>query len=201
MRPAGPSRREGRAGVTAPERAIWRVPPFRNDPEEWGRTDWSLLQNGFVHLYWHSDVLATAVESLSADGYRCASLDAIGWESEQDALVAIGRAFDFPDYYGRNANAFKDCLSDVAMYEYGADAKSSGTVLVLAHFDRYAARQGARANVILDIFANCARLGMLVGHRMLCLVQSDDPDIRFDPVGANPVLWNPAEFLDSKRHV
>jgi hypothetical protein len=35
---------------------------------------------------------------------------------------------------------------------------------------------------------------------MLCLVQSADPDLRLDPVGAAPVLWNTAEWLDAARH-
>jgi hypothetical protein len=30
-------------------------------------------------------------------------------------------------------------------------------------------------------------------------VQSDDPTIRFEPVGAMPVMWNHAEWLDAKR--
>ena len=42
---------------------------------------------------------------------------------------------------------------------------------------------------------------MLTGHRMLALVQTDDPELRFEPVGAMPVLWNDAEFLDSSRRV
>ena len=34
---------------------------------------------------------------------------------------------------------------------------------------------------------------------MLALVQSRDPDLRFDPVGATPVVWNDAEWLDASR--
>jgi hypothetical protein len=40
---------------------------------------------------------------------------------------------------------------------------------------------------------------MLFGHRLLCLVQSNDPDIRFDVVGAAPVMWNPVEWLKENR--
>lgn len=40
---------------------------------------------------------------------------------------------------------------------------------------------------------------MLIGRRMICLVQTDNPRLSFDPVGATPVVWNEAEFLNSRR--
>jgi hypothetical protein len=33
----------------------------------------------------------------------------------------------------------------------------------------------------------------------MCLIQSDDPHVRFERVGATPVAWNDAEWLDSRR--
>jgi hypothetical protein len=33
----------------------------------------------------------------------------------------------------------------------------------------------------------------------MCLVQTNNPNIRFEPVGATPVGWNDAEWLDSQR--
>ncbi|MCC2313682.1 hypothetical protein [Cellulomonas xiejunii] len=39
----------------------------------------------------------------------------------------------------------------------------------------------------------------LVGGRFMCLVQSDDPQIGFQDVGATPVLWNDAEWAESRR--
>jgi hypothetical protein len=34
---------------------------------------------------------------------------------------------------------------------------------------------------------------------MMCLVQSDDPQLSFQMVGATPVMWNDAEWLATKR--
>ena len=42
-------------------------------------------------------------------------------------------------------------------------------------------------------------MAALIGHRMICLVQSDDPSIQFDPIGATPVLWNDAELHPKDR--
>ncbi|WSE02425.1 hypothetical protein OG574_02955 [Streptomyces sp. NBC_01445] len=52
---------------------------------------------------------------------------------------------------------------------------------------------------MLDILADRARSAALFGHRIMCLVHSNDPDISFEPVGAMPVQWNDAERLDSSR--
>lgn len=53
--------------------------------------------------------------------------------------------------------------------------------------------------MVLDIVADRARGAALFGHRIMALVQSDDPDIAFEPVGAMAVMWNAAEALDSSR--
>jgi hypothetical protein len=52
---------------------------------------------------------------------------------------------------------------------------------------------------VLDIIADRARTAMLTGHRICCLVQSNDPNIRLEPVAAMSVLWNDAEWLDNRR--
>ena len=36
-----------------------------------------------------------------------------GGSSKAEALDAVGRALDFPDYYGRNLDALWDCLTDL----------------------------------------------------------------------------------------
>ena len=30
---------------------------FQNNPEEWQRLDWSILQNGWTSLYWKNEIL------------------------------------------------------------------------------------------------------------------------------------------------
>jgi hypothetical protein len=111
----------------------------------------------------------------------------------------LARAFEFPQYYGRNLDALNDCLQDVAFYCYGAQSDSAGTVLILNHFDGFARSNREVAQALLDIYAGVASMAMLIGHRMLCLVQSDDPQLEFDPVGGSPVMWNPQEWQRAKR--
>jgi hypothetical protein len=111
----------------------------------------------------------------------------------------LAEALAFPAQYGHNLNALNDYLSDVAVHEYGTDEAATGTVLVLRRIDAFATREPRAAHSLLDIFAGQARRASLFGHRMLCLVQSDDPGFAVAPVGATPVPWGPAESLDSNR--
>ena len=48
---------------------------------------------------------------------------------------------------------------------------------------------------VLDVLAIQARYFLLFGQRLVALIQSDDPQIRFEPVGACPISWNGREWL------
>ena len=54
---------------------------------------------------------------------------------------------------------------------------------------------------ILDVIETTSRGFLLTGRKLLALVQSDDPRIAFERVGARPVNWNPQEWLPSDRGV
>jgi RNAse (barnase) inhibitor barstar len=161
--------------------------------------DYRLVQDTFVTMFRDGGLLESTTGWLAGRGYQVVAVDAGGWLGEPDLHRDLALALRFPDYYGRNLDALNDCLRDVASWEYGADPTAAGLVLVLRHYDRFAARQPRAAHAVLDIFAARARGGALFGHRMMCLVQSDDPGLRFPPVGATPVMWNDAEWLDSGR--
>jgi Barstar (barnase inhibitor) len=175
------------------------VSAFEINDETFQRLDYRLLQGGPVVLFWREELLRSVQADLRGLGYETTELDAGGWSSSDVMHEKIASALDFPDYYGRNLNALNDCLGDVATYEYGAEPESAGTVLVISHYDRFAATDLPVATAFTDIFARVARTGLLFGHRMLCLLQVDDPRFSIASVGATPVLWNPEEWLDSRR--
>ena len=174
--------------------------PFDPDADFSQAADWRLVLNGFVTLFWNPAILGETMAWLVEHGYQVVTADAATWTTDADLHRELAALLDFPDYYGANLDALNDCLSDVAAYEYGTTRDATGLVLVLRHYDAFAARSERTAKVVLDIFADRARFGALIGHRMLCLVQSDDPDIRFEPVGASSVTWNDQEWPDAKRH-
>jgi hypothetical protein len=175
------------------------VPIFENGPQAWNGQDWRLLQNGSVHLYWRPEVLAETVAWLRFHGYHMIELDTAAWRHAEDMHAGLSAALDFPDYYDHNQDALADCLGDVAGQRYGTDVAATGTVLVLWHYNGFSVTARREAQALLEAWARAARLGLLIGHRMLALVQSDTGRIRFDPVGAQPVAWNLAEWRQDQR--
>ncbi|ASW55752.1 barstar family protein [Plantactinospora sp. KBS50] len=156
--------------------------------------------NAPVTLYWRPTLLDQTIAWLDQHGYQIVQLDAARWETEDDLHRDVADAFDFPDYYGHNLDALRDCMSDVTDGEYGWNTDRTGLVVVFRGYDRFARSCPRAAQLVLDIIAEQSRTALLFGRRVMCLVQSDDPDIRLTPVGATPAAWNDAEWLDSARH-
>ena len=155
--------------------------------------DYRLAVRGPVTLFHDRGVLDEAVTWLRGHGYRVARADAGRWTSAGDMHDGLASALDFPAYYGRNLDALEDCLRDVAAGDYGWEPGDTGLALVLGGFDRYAEREPRVAHALLDIFTTRSRAATLVGHRLLCLAQTDDPGLALPEVGATPVRWNDAE--------
>lgn len=150
-----------------------------------------LAVNGPVSITHKQAVLDETLAWLTDYGYVVHRLNAAAWTTQADFHRDIKAALDFPDYYGHNLDAFNDCMRDVAHYEYGTSRDATGTILAFTGYDAFTAHEPRAAQVILDILANTARTAMLVGHRMLFLLQSNDPNLTFTPVGGTPV--NPAD--------
>lgn len=162
-------------------------------------TDFRLVANSFVTMFWDELILQETTAWLNAHGYHVTTLDAAAWTLPGDMHRELAAALDFPDYYGHNLDALNDCMGDVAAGEYGTPSDATGLVLVLVNFVAFAASHRLQAQALLDIFASQARNAALFGHRMMCLVHSRDPEFGFEPVGATPVVWNDAEWLNAKR--
>lgn len=158
-----------------------------------------LLSNTPVTLFWRRRILDETTAWLSDHGYQVTHIDASSWSTERDLHRDIAAALGFPDYYGRNLDALNDCMRDVVSQDYGWAPNTTGLALVLTGYDAFTVHRPRAAQVVLDIMADRSRSAALLGRRLMCLVQSNDPHIRFEPVGATPVAWNDAEWLDSTR--
>ncbi|MCX4964120.1 hypothetical protein OHA98_04670 [Streptomyces sp. NBC_00654] len=66
-------------------------------------------------------------------------------------------------------------------------------------YDRFTAACPRAAQTVLDIVADQARHAAVLQRRFFSLLHSNDPDIRFEPVGAMPVMWNRDEWADANR--
>lgn len=163
--------------------------------------DWTILRDGGVALYWRPEVLEGDITWLRSNGYRIIEFDAGEWNSEGQMHEALMPRLSFPDYYGRNLDALNDCMwEDIEIPDEG------GLVLVFRRYDHFArAMQIARvdtrsfAEIVLHVFARAVRYHMLFGRRLMIIVQSDNPRVRFENLAAVAADWNPREWLEKNR--
>ena len=88
-----------------------------------------------------------------------------------------------------------DALAELEIPPGGAMA------VQMRRYDRFAKAESHLAWSVLDALETTSRRLLLTGRRLLTLVQSDDPRIKFERVGAMPVNWNPREWLESDRGI
>jgi hypothetical protein len=170
-----------------------RMAAFKDNDADLLRLDFRLLRDGPTTLYFQPSVLADDCAWLASHGYRRDRFDCSTWLTSQDAHAQLATTLEFPDYYGHNLDAFNDCMSYVEIPDEG------GRALVLSRYDVLNRAMPEFAAHVLDIVATQSRHHLLFGRRLIALVQSDDPDIAFEPVGACAVGWNPRERLYSTR--
>jgi RNAse (barnase) inhibitor barstar len=151
------------------------------------------LPDGPVVLYRNRSFLDEDIWKLRTNGFRVAVFDAAKWVDTEQMHTDLAAGFGFPDYYGRNLDALNDCLSEAVLSE------PRGLVLACARYDIFATKDPDFAWSVLDLIAHVERLALRCGLRLIAMIQSDDPDIRFDPVGASEPLWNHREQADRNR--
>ena len=161
--------------------------------DEAERLDWRLLERGAIALYHRSSVLSQDVAWLRQQRYQVYELEAAQWSTPADFHTDAQRVLGFPTMYAKNLAAWLDFLGELSVPD------ESGAALIFRHFDAFARSQPQFAHTLLDSIESTSRRFLLTGRRFLALVQSDDPRIRFERVGALPVTWNPREWLDSDR--
>jgi Barstar (barnase inhibitor) len=157
------------------------------------RLDWLLFQNGGVVLYHKHQVLAEHTAWLVREGYQLRELDAYRWKDAASFHEDVKRVFAFPSHYANNLASLVDALAELEIPAGGA------ALVQIRRYDRFAKVEPHLAWSVLDALETTSRRLLLTGRRLLTLVQSDDPRIKFERVGAMPVNWNPREWLESDR--
>ena len=166
---------------------------FGDLPADRERLDWLLFQNGGVVLYHKQQILTESVAWLVREGYQLRELDAYGWKDAKAFHEDVKRVFAFPSHYTNNLASLVDALAEI-------DIPPGGAVAVqMRRYDRFAKTEPHLAWSVLDALETTSRRLLLTGRRLLTLVQSDDPRIKFERGGAMPVNWNPREGLESDR--
>lgn len=174
---------------------------FNQHGERENRLDLEILRDGSVALYWRREYLSEDIEWLRQQNYQVFSFNCSEWSSDDAMHNDLQRVLPLPAYYGRNFDALYDSVEELAVPDVG------GFALVLNRYDAYSKSLGAtvmrsgqpRAQVILDIFARGSRYFLLTGRRFLTLLQSDDPQLRFERLACVHADWNRREHLYEDR--
>jgi RNAse (barnase) inhibitor barstar len=157
-----------------------------------GKTWFGLLQNGSVSLYWKESVWRHYIEALRTEGFDVYEFNCSNWNTIDDFHANVATILNFPGYYGCNLDAFNDCLSDCV-------PKGDGIALAFKQFDSFEERFPKAASAILDIVQLNSWRFLIFRHKLVALVQSDNPRIRFDDIGTMPAIWNPKEWMNKNR--
>jgi RNAse (barnase) inhibitor barstar len=168
---------------------------FGDLPADRERLDWVLFQNGGVVLYHKHQILTEHTAWLVREGYQLRELDAYGWKDANAFHEDVKRVFAFPGHYANNLASLVDSLGELEIPPGGA------VTVQMKRYDRFAKAEPHLAWSVLDALETTSRRLLLTGRRLLTLVQSDDPRIKFERVGAMPVNWNPREWLESDRGI
>lgn len=177
------------------------MPFFNNTPDDWQRLDWQILRDGGIHFYRRSEYLIEDTKWLANHDYDLFEFGCQSWTSQDDMFSDFARVLRLPDYFGRNFDALNECIADLPITE------NRGAAIVLARFDAYAGGAGSaptqrmmnEAETVLDIIASASRFHLLNGNRLVALVQTDDPELRFGVLGGNTPVWNRREWLNASR--
>jgi hypothetical protein len=148
-----------------------------------------------VILYFRPEVLDADLARLRGLGYSIETIDCRGID---DFRLQLTRSLKFKDQFGYepwtgNLNALNDAL------RYLDVPRDSGLAFCFHRYDLLKAANAEFADGVLDLFELNSRDHLLVGCRLIAMVQSDDSAIRVSPLGARSASWNRHEWPNSSR--
>lgn len=154
--------------------------------------DKEILGDGPICMYHDNEVLNEDFAWFSGNNFEVFNMNCQTW-TKNNFHEKIKEALFFPDYYGENLNAFDDCLNDMF------DTKYRGLVLIFRNFDNLVELHRPSSEGILDSITRTSRTWLIEGQRLICLLQSNDPDLHFPELGGLTPTWNGAEWFDANR--
>ena len=166
---------------------------FSLDDELNHHADFEIISRGGVSLFRNRSVMADALGELRELGYECVQLDATSW-GEPQLHTDFAAALNFPDYYGHNLNALRDCLSDVAHGEYGWTSSATGLAVSILGYGDLRRRDEELALLAASILVSTTRNGLLLGHRLIWLLQVSESPLTLGPLDCIEARLDRREF-------
>lgn len=112
--------------------------------------------------------LDQARDEIERAGWRCAYIDARGITSRPAFLDAFAGALHFPDYFGRNWDAFEECLRDLSWGNFNA---AQGVIIIVDRPDGFARAQPEAWAVARDVLAGAVAARAQEGRPLVVLLR------------------------------
>ena len=154
---------------------------FQDRSEDWNRTDYRLVRGGAINVYSDANYLERDLRWLTDHGYEVKSFDCARWFTVADFHREMAEQLEFPDFYGRNLAALRDCLTMLRVKE------SSGMVILLRDFHQFAVKEPDTSRHVLDFIDEASRNHLLFGRIVFAILHPDDPVIPRGPFGATQI--------------
>lgn len=154
--------------------------------------DIEILRDGPICMYRTNRILNEDVSWFSDHNFEVIDMDCRSW-TKGNFHQKLKEQLFFPDYYGMNLDAFQDCLSDMFNKKY------RGLIFVFRGFDNLVDQTRSASEGLLDSIARTSREWLLDGHKLICLIQSNVPNLSFSELGGLKPSWNGNEWLDNER--
>lgn len=135
------------------------------------------LATGAVGMIYDRTVLGAVMGDLAAKDYRVAAFDTRRWTNPLAVGQDLGAALGMPESLPRTLPVVGSYLQELARSDEPYGDPCLRLVVVLGVFDDFLARHRATALLLLDELGQAARMAHLFDHRILVIVQSDDPDL------------------------
>lgn len=158
------------------------------------RVDWAILIQGSISLYYDENILEKDLDWLKNNEYRVINLDFNTIKSTKKFHEIVKKVCEFPDYYGENMSALSDCLMHDLEIPF-----ESGCVLVLKKYNIFYEKEPDFAHDILERLDETSRRRILMGERLIILLQSDNPLFSPNKIGAYNISWNRHEYIEKYR--
>jgi len=137
------------------------------------------LATGAVGIIYDRAVLGAAISDLNAKSYRVAAFDCRRWENPLGAGQELGAALGMPESLPRTIPVVGNYIQELARSDSPFGDLRLRMAVVLGVFDDFLGRHRAEALLLLDELGQASRMAQLFQHRVLVIVQSDDPDLDF----------------------
>lgn len=163
--------------------------------EKTDRYDWRLLHWGAVNLYWRMEIFESDIAELVELNYRIIRLrfdNASQFQNDLSAALKWREQFGYFPWTG-NLNALNDGFKCEPL------ESADDNAICIENYNALVRDDEQLSVELLNMIEYHSRNYLLLGKRLIGLVQTNDPAFYCRNIGGRRANWNQAEWLNSAR--